>query len=45
MYDSIEYNEKVLMNKIKEEEEKEETFEERPIDDEEAFSAESEIKD
>jgi len=45
VYDSIEYNEKVLMNKIKEEEEKEETFEERPMDDEEAFSVESEIKD
>jgi len=45
VYDSIEYNEKVLMNKMKEEEEKEETFEEGPIDDEEAFSVESEIKD
>ena len=41
----MEYNEKVLINKIKEEEEIEETFEEGPIDDEEAFSVESDIKD
>lgn len=45
MYESIEYNEKVLMNKIKEEEEMEETFEEGPTSDEEAFSLESEVQD
>jgi len=45
VYESMEYNERVLLNKIKEEEEIEETFEEGPIDDEEVFSLESTIKD